>query len=469
MGKLFSRDYKTVLGLLLLGWLAGSCKKLIEIPSNPPTEISTAEQFSDSASTMSALAGVYSYSAGSATGFMFDDGLLSVSTGSTSDEVFYTNTGDPVGQQFYGNGLLSSNYQVASLWANPYTGIYPLNAILAGITGNTALSAPFIQQVTGEMKVLRALYYFDLVNLFGGVPLVTSLDYKTTANLPRSSVDSVYSFIMTDLTDAQKDLTAAYPSPGAYRPNLYAATALLAKVYLYRGQWQNAYDAANSVIGSGLYSLVPNLNGVFLDGSTEAIWQVPATGSYEVTQEAQEFVPNYTGVPEYPLTTNMVNAFETGDQRLQDWVGQLVVNTGSGNQTFYYAFKYKNVLASSPTTEDFMILRLADTYLVRAEAAAQLGNTGSALADLNVIRARAGLPASTAVSQADVLSAIMHERRIELFTEWGNRWFDLKRTGTIDAVLGAEKPGWKGTDSLYPIPLKQISANSFLVQNPGYN
>jgi hypothetical protein len=169
-------------------------------------------------------------------------------------------------------------------------------------------------------------------------------------------------------------------------------------------------------------------------------------------------------VPNYPLTSFLIGAFETGDQRFQKWVGVSVV----GSQTFYYPYKYKNKYAP-PTIEDYMVLRLGEQYLIRAEAAAQLGNTGPALADLNQVRQRAGLTGSTAVTKDEILTAIMHERQTELFTEWGNRWLDLKRTGLASTVLGAEKMGWNATDTLYPVPNTQRQLNYLLTQNPGYN
>ncbi len=116
-----------------------------------------------------------------------------------------------------------------------------------------------------------------------------------------------------------------------------------------------------------------------------------------------------------------------------------------------------------------MVFRLAEQYLIHAEAAAQLGNLGTAIADLNTVRARAGLGATTATGQADVLAAIMHERQVELFCEWGNRWFDLNRTGTAGTVLNAEKGGFQSYMALYPVPLTQIQANPLLRQNQGYN
>ena len=262
-------------------------------------------------------------------------------------------------------------------------------------------------------------------------------------------------------------LFRSYPSSGQVRPDVLVASALLARVYLYRQQWQDAYNAANTVISSGQYSLVTDLNQVFLDGSTEAIWQLPATGPNQVTAEAYNFIPQTSGtVPPFPLNTWLINAFEPGDLRMQDWLGQVSV----GGQTFYYPYKYKNVLTSSPTTEDYMILRLAEQYLIRAEASAELGNGVAALADVNTVRARAGLAASTAdpSSQPAVLNAVMHERQVELFTEWGSRWYDLKRTGLAATVLSTEKTGWNINAALYPVPLLQLQDDVNLKQNPGY-
>ncbi len=119
-----------------------------------------------------------------------------------------------------------------------------------------------------------------------------------------------------------------------------------------------------------------------------------------------------------------------------------------------------------------MVLRLAEQYLIRAEARAETGDLTGALDDLNVIRSRAGLANSTASTQEEILAAILHERQTELFTEWGHRWLDLKRTGNVDDVMptvAAEKGGsWETTDQFYPVPLSEIDRNPNLTQTPGY-
>lgn len=452
-------------GLVLIGISTlVSCKKLIEIPANPPTAISREGQFADSTTTMSAVASVYTYNQGQ--GFAYSDANLTISTGLSADELSSTLNSDV--QEFYNYNVTPVNYLAISLWSNPYKNIYSVNDILNGITNNTHLSASFIKQITGEMKMVRAFHYFTMVNLFGGVPLITSTDYTTTANIARATLPEVYAQISADLNDAVHKLPASYPSARRARPNLYTALALLAKVNLYQGKWQAAYNEADSVIKSGIYTLTDSLNSVYLDGSTEAIWQLPALQAFQATTEAAFFVPNSDAeIPKYVVTPFLLKQFEPGDQRRQNWVGTSVVN----NQNVCYPFKYKNKLASASPVEGYMIFRLGEVLLIRAEAAANLNNLTQALTDVNVIRHRAGLLPSTVDqgSQTAVLGAVMKERQTEMCFEWGNRWFDLKRTGTADKILSAEKTGWQANAALYPLPQAQLHLNNLLKQNPGYH
>ena len=176
-------------------------------------------------------------------------------------------------------------------------------------------------------------------------------------------------------------------------------------------------------------------------------------------------------IPSYLLTPNLLNAFEAGDQRLNKWVGRQVLSNDTGEQTYYYPLKYKNPIASTTPTEDQMILRLAEVYLIRAEAAAHLNKLDEALADVDLLRQRAGIntpnPADPSAQEA-VLAAIAHERQVELFCEWGNRWYDLKRTGKASSVLGESKTGFTEHAALYPVPQQQRLLNVELTQNLGY-
>jgi hypothetical protein len=203
MKKIFNL-YTTMTGLLLVAASFISCKKLIEIP-NPPSAITQEVQFADSLTALSAVTGVYALD--NSHGFAYSNVVFTALPALSADELTYINTASDY-QQYYNYSLTPVNSGAAVLWGNIYQSIYQVNAVLGGVTNNKSLSASFQQQISGEMKVVRALYYFSLVNFFGDVPLVTSTDYNTTARLPRSPVVAVYSQIMADLADARQKLTA---------------------------------------------------------------------------------------------------------------------------------------------------------------------------------------------------------------------------------------------------------------------
>jgi hypothetical protein len=209
---------------------------------------------------------------------------------------------------------------------------------------------------------------------------------------------------------------------------------------------------------------------VFLANSTEAILQLQlANRPPYSTQEGQYFIPpDSVTSPYYALTSQLLGAFEPGDGRRTAWVDS--TNLSGTSAYLYYPFKYKvRKDTTGNITEYYMLLRLAEQYLIRAEARANQNKLPDAISDLNVIRARAGLPnLSSALSQSQVLSAVARERRIELFAEWGHRWLDLKRTGQADAVLAPIKSQWQPTAKLYPIPQSELIADPNLRQNPGY-
>jgi hypothetical protein len=177
----------------------------------------------------------------------------------------------------------------------------------------------------------------------------------------------------------------------------------------------------------------------------------------------------------YCLTASFLNAFEPGDLRRSAWIDSTNFNATGFT---YYPFKYKtgpyNASLGAPASEYYMVLRLADMYMVRAEAEVNgaTGGAAAAISDLNVVRSRAGLPAlSASLLQPQIITAVAHERQVELFAEWGHRWLDLNRTGQAHTVLSAiaGKQPWAGDyQLLYPIPPIEIQFDHFLVQNPGY-
>ena len=448
-----------IIGLLALLSL-NSCKKLISVkPSG--TQLLTSDVFTDSATVQETLAGLY-------VTLSNDYGAYSYSTstipGFTADELSYVGN---TYNQYIVNGIPITDPNVAAIWSNSYNVIYVANSIIEGVAGSSGISAAFKNQATAEAEFIRAFCYFHLVNFFGDVPLILTTNVAANSLLSRTPTAQVYSQMVSDLTFAQSNLPADYSisSGTRTRANKWVATALLARVYLYTSDWVDAEAQATAVIGNtALFSLPTNLTTVFTPASTEAIWQFyNQLDGY--TQYASTVLPNpVSQVPTYILTPELVNAFEPGDARQTNWTSTLVY----GGTTYTYPAKYKS-LATGANAEYYTILRLAEQYLIRAEARAEQNNVTGAQADISAIRNRAGLAGTTASNQTSLLAAVAQERRVELNCEWGHRWFDLKRTGTVDAVIGALKPAtWKPTAALYPIPSSELLLDANLVQNPGY-
>jgi hypothetical protein len=457
---------KTIWVVVVAALMAAGCRKLLEAPS-PQNEVIAASVFSNDANAEEALTGLYIQVMTGSRPLL--NGGMSLYGGLSSDELANT-VPNPYIDPFRTNELTPGNIYCSLLYSTAYNIIFTANSLIAGLSGSMGVSPAVKAELRGEAEVVRALEYFYLVNLYGGVPLVTSIDFSATARLPRDPVAGIYAQIEADLEDATQVLSTVYLSTAAFpgartRPNRLAAMALLARVWLYRGAWNMAEAAADTVIGSGMYGLEPGLDSVFRAGSMEAIWQLQPVDSLLETADAQTFVPLRAGLrPGYELTADWLDVVEPGDLRRVEWVDSTVFL----GKTYYFPYKYRSMAFSPVDTEYSMVIRLAEVYLIRAEARAQQGNIGGAQADLDAVRARAGLSPTTAGDAVSLLMAILHERQVELVAEWGNRWLDLKRMGMADAILGNEKPGWVGTDTLYPIPAGQLTANPALGQNPGY-
>ncbi|RYY29559.1 MAG: RagB/SusD family nutrient uptake outer membrane protein, partial [Chitinophagaceae bacterium] len=231
---------------------------------------------------------------------------------------------------------------------------------------------------------------------------------------------------------------------------------------------------ATQVISDSRYSLLSDLNTVFLGNSREAIWQLQSInfGGGRNTWEGNVTVPSTpTANSLFRLDTiTLIPSFEATDLRLANWTGyRKSATTGASH---YFPYKYKvRFDAVNPVSEHTMVMRFAEQYLIRAEARIQQNKLTEGTSDLDSIRIRAGIGAlPTGMGKEALLLEVEKQRRLELFAEWGHRWFDLKRTQRADVVLKTrpEKTGWQITDTLYPIPLDARSTNPNLTQNDGY-
>jgi hypothetical protein len=463
-----------------------SCKKFVTIDA-PTTSVTSGNVFNTDATAIAVLNGLFSKMSGtSATDF--DVTTLAFWTGLTGDELALWNGVDNSKQIAYYNNKLMEN-PISSVgsefWFAIYRNIFSCNAAIEGLDQAENLTPLVKQQLLGESKFLRAFFYFNLINLFGDVPLALSTDYKVNSGLPRSSKSQVYQQIIVDLIEAKSLLNDKYLQGNAWtryqigqeervRPTKAAARALLARVYLYINNWVDAEHNSTEIINdASLYSL-SSLDAVFLRNNSEAIWQLQPVDNYITnTNDGNLFVLPSAGPNSYPgnpvfLSDYQISCFESNDQRKMKWINSVSVN----HEIFYYPFKYKENIPDAPLTEYLMMFRLGEQYLIRAEARAQLDNISGAQSDLNAIRNRAGLSDTQANDKTSLLKAILNERQVELFTESGHRWFDLKRTGKVDEVMSIvtpEKGGtWNTNWQLYPIPLGDIQKNSNLRQNQGY-
>jgi hypothetical protein len=504
--SLLKAVYTILINVSLITLLSG-CEKFVDVDP-PENSIGQDNIYEDNMTAIAVLTTLYAkLGASDLTGAAFQ--AIPRVTGLSSDEFSLWSGANAVNQAYWKNSLSAPPTTVTNvtragheMWNACYPLIYTCNAAIEGLTQSNRLSTNVKNQLLGEARFMRAFFYFYLVNLYGDLPLATTTRYEENKLLSRSSTEKVYELIIADLTESEKLLSNGYLTGALIsytgtaervRPTKWAATALLARVYLYKKQFDLAEAKASEVIGNAtLFSLLP-LSNVFLKNSNEAIWQIQPVTSGWNTGDAQMFDLSTTpkglrsSKPVY-LSNSQLSAFEPGDVRKTVWVGSYV----SGSTTYYFPYKYKastydaNITSVDGMTEYRMVLRLAEQYLIRAEARAQQNKIADAVADLNALRVRAraaatsdipdplpALPAS--ISQSQLLTAILRERQVELFSEWGHRWFDLKRIGMIDAVMAVETPKkgggtWETTDQLYPIPSTDIERNPNLKghQNAGY-
>lgn len=470
--------------LLLLLSLT-SCKKLVDI-SSPPDQLTDDNVYNNDGSAIGVLTGIYTNMSNQ--GIFTGNASISLLAGLSADELtLYDDVTSKMHIGYYENALTMSPAIGSEFWGPLYNYVYRCNAALDGLESSRTITPSVKQQLIGEAKFLRAFYNFYLSNLFGDVPLPTTTDYKFNSQLSRTPLSEVYDQVITDLIAAHDVLSAEYldenlqPYVGRaerVRPSRWAAAAMLARAYLYKGDYVNAEAEASAVINqSSLFNLT-SLSESFKMNSSEAIWQLQPVVVGHNTEDALTFVIPESGPsdingpfgnPVY-ISTQLLNSFEIGDQRRSEWVDSVSV-TGT---TYYFPVKYRSAAFDDPITEYLMVLRLAEQYLIRAEARVYQNNFQGAREDLDAVRSRAGLSAITADDQPSLLSAISHERQVELFTEWGHRWLDLKRTSNLNVTMESITPlkangsQWQSHQQWYPVSLDEIEQAPNLQPTEGY-
>lgn len=393
---------------------------------------------------------------------------------------------------------ITINMNGLNKYANCYVGIARTNAILDRID-NSTIDAAVKANLKGQAQFLRAYYYFELVQYFGGVPLhlkeVTSV---AEASLPRSTADDVYKQIIADATSAVGLLPAKQTTVGMVTKG--SAKTLLGYVYMTLKRYPEAETALTDVTALG-YSLVPNYANIFASRNTaESIFEVQYLEGPQGQQSnfAFQFAPNISNIKNIlgpsgdnkttggwnKPTPDLIAAYETGDTRKAASIAFSYVD-GDGNtvnDTYCKKYTHGPYANFNNTGDDWIVYRYADVLLLLAECLNEEGKSGQAIPYLNQVRARAGLGITTALAQADLRTAIAKERRVELAFE-NHRWLDLVRTGQAINVMTAfgikikqQQPylptaaytNITQTRLIFPLPQTEIDINPKLKQNPGY-
>ena len=514
---------KKIFYILLITAAFASCKKSV-LDLAPETYLSSATFFKNQAEFEQALVGSYTNLRGIALIGIYEDEMR-------SDNTFFTyysadrgtETSTEAIAEFIDNSVSSQNLNSpGDRWGNDYSGISKVNTILTRLPKST-LTQGAKDSISGEAYFLRAFYYYDLVQHYGGVPLqLVEVTDVNGAFLPRSSVAEVYSQIISDLTTAIKTLPIPTTFPQSGRATKGSAEMLLA--YAYMSEPTKDYANAESTlldITHMNYALLPNYAAVFdpnNKNNQESLFEV----QYQQGNDGQQsdfiwrFIPKTTNAA--PITglagTNangglgsggwnvptqeMVDSYEAGDLRLPASIAvaegtvtnEVMTNISAvkspvgykptpGLGYYYFIKKYLHppYQVVFNTNDNWPVFRYSGTLLLLAECLVDENKPTEALPYINKVRERAGLPDLTSVTLLNVSNEMRHELAFE-----NHRWTDLIRTGMAIPVLNAkgvtEKAlnGWLLPSTfnvtpdrlIYAIPFREIQLNNKLTQNPGY-
>ena len=484
MKNLLQKKVISLSCLLGLFWFS-SCNDFLK--ENPQNRIAQDRYYQTEEDALAAVNSIYANLGSTSSG---PEGIYHSTTwvamGLASDEMVNKQTGAIANDQLGTFSWNAENANVNTIWRIHYKTITLANIAIQRIPP-VQMNETTRNRFVNEAKFLRALAYFNLVRMFGAVPLVLTED--TSLNPTVSDVNAVYAQIISDLQAAE-----GLPLDGSIqegRATSGAAKSLLAKVYLTRKDWKNASDKASEVIQSGRYALWSNYADVFKHanrngkeaifsvgfgdgGGTISFWEF---GQFNVRLLPPELSKEVTGVRNTQgwqvVTRDLYDSFAATDTRKN--VTFLTEFTGSkGNLVKLndvYIQKYWDKQAepvAGDSQQDFPVIRYPDVLLTYAEAQAELGNFAVANQYLNLVKKRAAIPDVNLTSVETFREEVLTERRKEFVAE-GQRWFDLVRTGTLEKkVQSAKAIAVKSTYYLFPVPQRERDVNINLPQNTGY-
>lgn len=414
----------------------------------------------------------------------------------TTDDVYnWKRNNSSTNIQFNESNISADNSLLNDLWNTSYATIARCN-IVAGRIGNITMDETLKKRYVGEAKFLRALIYFNLVRVFGDVPLVLTevMQAQESFGFGREASTKVYDQIAQDLQEAADALPATYDKNSDIgRATSIAARSLLGKVYLTRKQFTEAATVLQEVINSGIPALLPAYTDIFLPdnpNNKEVIFAVQYARGFDPQQGSpfgNDVAPNEpvdkvvvaagNGQGTFLITDDLAHIFTGADTR------KSAIDSATGTRKYYFTKKYFDpaITKANDSGNDWIVLRYADVLLMAAEAYNEANQAQQALDYLNQVRHRAGLNNAETTDKMALRVEIATERRMELNCE-GHRWFDLARTGQVKTVMNAFFEKYKTDDDqagknssiqdnelIFPIPGFQVNLNPDKIkQNPGY-
>lgn len=476
------------LALPLLG-AAGlsSCDGLLE--EDPRGLLGPDQFFNLTAEAEQAVLGIYTHLYDNES-FGRDFGLI----GGWSTDLFHSATRIAEGWQWFLTYTMdaSSVSDLVDNWRSYYRAIGDANLAISRIEAMENIRPQDRARLVGEAKFMRALYYSYLTNMWGDVPMwLGELELAAVRDLPRTPAAQVRAQIVKDLQDAEKGLPSSYEVSGQGRVTRWAAKTLLVKTYLQMNDWKNARDKAREIVDSSPHSLLGSHCAVFDhddEFNSEIIFTVNFVENLRQTTRANRFTPrrqdernaakkpgvNLGGFGFYTLYPQFAARFAADDARRECSVATEIKGA---KLNWIYMPKFWDISSARPNRgRNFIVYRLADVYLMLAEAENELNGPAQAYAPLNRIRTRAGLAPLSELSKEQFRAAVLEERALELAGEGHRRWDLIRHGKLVEAVRSIE--GFKLNPHaaqniqphhvLFPIPAEEIQKNPNLSQNPGY-
>lgn len=475
--------------IILIVFITAGCEETLDLTVQ---DRPTYENFYKSPEdALIAVNGIYNVLASP---YLYNSNMWLIPDIASDDHRARTSLNDPNLHQLSDFSIKPDNKYIQEIWAGSYDGINRANVVLEKVPDIVFENNGYKNRLLGEAKFIRGLLYFNLVRMFGDVPLVLKTNFSTTQlDIERTKIDVVYDTIIKDLEFAAKFLPKTYTSAeDKGRATKGAALGLLSKIYLTQGEWALAVEKAEEVMGLEVYDLHPDYISNFKESHVngqESIFEVqfysgdPAMQSRIVISALPIIYFFPAGVEIFLPTEDLFESFDTNDYRRDvtffEEYFYFINNTFEPHVWKHWDQDVYGPRETGQSGANFPVLRYSEILLIYAEALAEEAQTPTqeAYDAVNLVRERARngddtiLPDLSGLTLEQFRDAVLEERRFELVNE-GHRWFDLVRTGNLVDFVNTAKGSSADPQpihNLFPIPQRERNLNSKLTQNPGYS